>query len=347
MPDLDDQIQDMDPSTMPDDDVVQQSPDTGDATATAADPSPATGAETDENDLLSVVRDVVDGNRKPEDQPASQAEPEDGSAAETPTNEDDDYSDVPFAKHPRFRKVLSERRDFKARAEAHEQDAVRYRNVQGFMDQNNLGAEEAADLLVIGGLIKTNPAEAWKRMKPTVQKLLVAAGEVLDPELAAKVQRGELNQNAALEISRSRALVNSTQASQSFQERRRQQEAQQTAAQSLQQTAADWEAERTQKDPNFAAKLPLIEREVAYLQRSEGVPNTQQGVTEQLAKAYKTVNGAFRAPQPAAPTPVARPAPKPAITPVRGGAVAGSAVQPKIEGTSDVIDRVVNRRRSA
>lgn len=346
MPDLDDQIEDMDPSTMSADDAVQPNPETGDAELAPAASSPATG-ETEDNDLLSVVRDVVDESRKPEDQAASQAETEEEGQTAEQGEEDDDFSDVPFNKHPRFRKLLGKWHDAEGRAKTAEQDAVRYRNVQNFMDQNGLVAEEAADLLVIGGLMKTNPAEAWKRMKPTVQKLLVAAGEVLDPELAARVQRGEINQAAALEISRSRATTQSMQRSQSFQEQRRQREAQQSAGQALQQAATDWEVDRRAKDPNFEAKLPLIEREVAYLQRSEGVPRDPAGVKAQLLKAYGNVNKSFRAPAPATPTTPAAPvAQKRAITPVRGGAVAGGA-KPEVNDTMDVLKNVMSKRRSA
>ncbi len=344
MPDLDDQIEDMEPSTMSQDDVQQ--PADKAAESTPASSSDATG-DTDDS-LLSVVRDVVGESRKPDDQTASQAEgEEEGSGDEATAEGEEDFSDVPFVKHPRFRKVLAERRDFKARAESAEQDATRYRNVQQFMDQNGLEANEAADLLVIGGLIKTNPVEAWKRMKPTVQKLLVAAGEVLPPDLQDRVQKGELSSEAALEVSRSRATQQSMQVAQSFQDRRRQHEQQQSAATALMQAANDWEAERTKKDPNFAAKMPLLEREIAYLHRSEGVPNTPDGVREQLKRAYTEVNKAFKAPAPVQQQqPPQRPAVKPAITPVRGGEVAGGA-KPEIKSTMDVLTNVMAKRRQS
>ena len=333
LPDDDKDFEDMAPSADPVLDAPAADAPKAEA-AEAAEPSPATG-ETEEDGLLSVVRDVVDANRKPDDQTAPPAEGEedpDLGGAPPKAQDDEDYSDVPFHKHPRFQQLLR-------KAKAHEQDAGRYQNVQNFMDQNGLGAEEAADLLVIGGLMKTNPSEAWKRMKPTIQKLLVAAGEVLDPELAARVQRGEINQAAALEVSRSRALAQSVQATQSFQDRRRQQTEQQSAGQAIAQAATDWEGERRAKDPNFEAKMPLLMKEVAYLQRVEGVPNTAEGVRAQLAKAYK---GVVLPASAATPTPAA-PAPKKAITPIRGGAVAGGA-KPEINSTMDVLKARMAKR---
>ena len=336
LPDTDDKdFEDMAPSADPAldataADAAQAAPVADDANSSTAAPG-----DTEDEGLLSVVRDVMDA-RKPEEQAASPAEgeedPEKPGDADAKEPDNEDYSDVPFHKHPRFQQLLR-------KAKASEQDATRYQNVQNFMDQNGLGAEEAADLLVIGGLMKTNPSEAWKRMKPTIQKLLVASGEVLDPELAARVQRGEIDKAAALEVSRSRATAQSLQASQSFQDRRRQQTEQQSAGQAITQAATDWEGERRAKDPNFEAKMPLLMKEVAYLQRVEGVPNSPEGVRAQLAKAYKSVVPPAAA---AAPTQAA-PAPKKAITPIRGGAVAGGA-KPEIKDTMDVLKNVMAKR---
>jgi hypothetical protein len=74
------------------------------------------------------------------------------------------YSDVPFNKHPRFQELLAPAQQ-RSRS-----DAVRYNNVQNFLDTQGLSAEEAADMLVIGGLMKVNPLEAWKRMQPTLKQ---------------------------------------------------------------------------------------------------------------------------------------------------------------------------------
>lgn len=335
LPDDDKDFEDMAPSADPALDVSAETEAAKAAAAEAsnADPSTATDA-TEDDGLLSVVRDVVDASRKPEEQAASSAEGEEGQVQDdgTPKAQDDeDFSDVPFHKHPRFQQLLR-------KSKAHEQDATRYRNVQNFMDQNGLAAEEAADLLVIGGLMKTNPVEAWKRMKPTIQKLLDAAGEVLSPELRQRVQKGEMSQDAALEVSRANAAQRSMSATRSFEQRRQEQRTRQDAVAEVQQAAVDWEATRRAKDPNFEAKMPLLMKEVAYLQRVEGVPDTPAGVQAQLAKAYKGIVLPS-----ATPAPQAKPAPKKAITPIRGGQVAGGA-KPEINGTMDVLKNVMARR---
>lgn len=347
MPDLDDQIEDMDPSTMSVDDAQQSGAETQQSEGAPTSSSPVTGEADTDDSLLSVVRDVVAQRAEPkdalpEDQTASQAETEDGSDAPTNDDGDDDYADVPFAKHPRFRKVLSERRDFKARAEAHEQDAGRYRNVQNFMDAQGLKAEEAADLLIIGGLMKTNPAEALKRARPILQQLVIAAGEHPEayPDLAERIQRGEINRQTAIEISRARGMQQSVQATRSFEDQRRQQQEQSNAHMAVIEAGNAWENERRAKDPNFEAKLEPFKREMAYIQMQEGKPTAGDKLVDQFNRAYKAVNANFRP----APTRAA-PQQKRAITPVPSGQVAGNAAPSELS-TLDIV-RQHTRKASA
>lgn len=324
MPPLDEnEIEDQVSSTDP-----AQDEQAADMAAADAKSSLATG-ETDEGDLLSVVRDVVTESRKP-DQAASPAEGEEGVVAKS--GAEDDYSDVPFNAHPRFKELVREKNAFRADAQRHQRDAEQFRTVQDFMEQNGLVAEEAAELLIVGGLMKTNPAEAWRRVKPVIQQLLIAAGEVLPEDLQGRVQRGEMSADAALEVSRARAGVQSVHATRSFEQQRADQQRQRETQTSLRAAAETWQAERERKDPNFAGKLePLMDR-VARLQRQEGVPNTPAAVRDQLNRAYQGLVASR--PRTVVTTP------KP-IAPVRGGQVAGTQ-RPQPETMLDIVR--ANRR---
>lgn len=174
--------------------------------------------------------------------------------------------------------------------------------------------------------MKTNPVEAWRRARPTIQKLLIAAGEVLPPDLQQRVQAGQLNAESAMAESRARALQNSVTATRSFEQQRNAQLAQQNAHSSIVDAGNNWEADRRAKDPNFEAKLEPFKREMAYIQHQEGRPTTPQMMVDQFNRAYKAVNATFKAPAPAQ-QPVRRPAAKPAIKPVTtSGSVAGNPV---------------------
>lgn len=321
----------LDPSTNTALDVADTTTvDPGAADALAAS-SDATGDT--EVDTLSVVRDVVDAARKTDAaSPAegTEAGSETGGTASTKEPDNENFSDVPFHKHPRFQEVIRQRNSFK-------EDATRYQNVQNFLDTHGLASDEAADGLTIMARAKTDPAGAWAQIKPWVQKLLVAAGEVLPADLSERVGKGELTQDAAFELSRSRAQIASGESRKTFEQQQREAGEQTKLAQSLVDTATAWEKDRTIKDPNFKAKQPLIMREVAFLQATEGKPKTIEGVAKQLKAAYDAVNKGFKA---AAPAVQQR---RPAIKPVTGGTGTGTVR----EAPKSTLDIVRANRRAA
>lgn len=289
-----------------DDQITDLSDDAGSSAATDEKPK----------DTLSVVRDVVAAKQEeaPEDAGSSPEGEEATAEAAAKSTDDDNYTDVPFHKHPRFQHLLREKK-------AAEVDAVRYRNVESFLERSHLQADEAADGLEIMGLAKTDPVAAWERIKPWVEKVALAAGVIMPSDLQEKVQAGQMSREAAIEVSKARAQVQSVQVREQLQQQQAQSRAQLDAQSAILGAAQSWEAERQTKDPNFAAKVPLIQREIAYLHATEGKPNTPQGVKEQCERAYKAVNAAYRPPQ-AAPQTQRRPA----VRPVTGGQVAGNTV---------------------
>lgn len=317
----DDDVKVLDSSTsepMDLDDIAPAKADDGDKAASSS------AKDEDSDSLLSVVRDVVDGKTGQKDQASSAkgAEAEPATAEPVKKEPAEDYSDVPFHKHPRFQELLRKSKSF-------EQDATRYRAVQDFLDTGGLLAEEAADGLQIMALAKTQPAEAWKRVRPWVEKILHAAGEVLPSELQAAVDSGQITREHAFALNRSQAQVQSFEAQRSFEEQRRARQAEADRVQSVQNAAAQWEQDRLAKDPNFAAKNDLLVREISFLQRSEGVPNTAEGVTAQLNKAYAAVNKAYVPPAQAAPV-------RKAVRPVTGGQSSGNAA-PEPKSMLDIV----------
>lgn len=303
--------------------------DAQEVTTESADAASSTAADETPKDTLSIVRDVVGAETETVQQEAGSS-PE-GEEAEVETSaekqpDDVDYTDVPFHKHPRFQHLLREKKSAEA-------DAVRYRNVEAFLQRSHLDAAEAADGLEIMGLAKTDPVAAWERIKPWVEKVAIAAGVIMPNDLQQRVAAGEMTREAAIEVSRARAQVQSVQTREQLQRQQAEARAARDAQMSLVSAATSWESDRQAKDPNFAAKLPALQREIAYLHATEGRPNTPEGVRDQCERAYKSVNTAFRP---------ATPAPQPAkkvIRPVTGGQVAGNpAAKPK--STLDLINRM-------
>lgn len=283
-----------------------------------------------EADTASIVRDVVDPNKAAASSASEESgrKTDDKDATKEPDNEN--YSDVPFNKHPRFQEVLG-------RLKTAETDAIRYRNVEDFIANQGLTGEEAAEMLEIAGLIKTDPVKAWAAIKPRVQQLLIAAGEVLPGDLKAKVQAGEMSREAAMEVSRNRAAMQSADVRREWEGKRAQERQQTDTRNAILGAVNSWHAERQSRDPNFEQKLPALQKEIAWLQTKEGRPDTPEGVRKQLQKAYDAVSATYQSPQ-------SKPRPK---RPVTSGQQASGSVQPEISSTLDAVRAVVAKRAAA
>jgi hypothetical protein len=295
----------------------------------AADANSSIATDEIEADTLSVVRDVVDQREAEPAETASSAEGEevgqDAGGKPSKVADNENYSDVPFNAHPRFQQLIRERNSLR-------EDAGRYRNVQNYLDANGLSAPEAADGLEIMGLMKTDPTAAWAKLKPMVQNLLVAAGEILPQDLAQRVQKNELTRDGALEISRARASEKALKFRTEFQHTQAQRRGATEVQNSIVSTVDQWEADRRLKDPNFGAKFPRIQEKIAFLHATEGVPDSVDGVKAQLKRAYDAVNKELSAQVPQARSQQR----KPAVNMVRGGQVAGNA-RPEPKSTLDIV----------
>lgn len=310
----------------------------------------SSSAETDEKEAekstLDVVRDVVGEKKDDAAAAASSADGDEdaggdaGGSSSRKEQDNENFTDVPFHKHPRFKQLIIERNGLR-------QDAERHRNVQNFLDTHALGSDEAANALVIFAQAKTDPVGAWAAIKPWVQELLVAAGEVVPADLQARIDKGELAIDTAMEISRERAKSKSATSRQSFAEQQRERQSRIDQANELSDTAESWEADRVRLDPNYDAKRVPLRKEIAYLHSTEGKPTTKDGVLDQLKRAYKAVNDALKLPSTNGQQQrqqAQQQQRKPAIKPVTGGTVSGSAREaPKT--TLDIIR--ANRRQAA
>lgn len=335
-----DDVEDMGSSSMPQDDAVVSAQE-GQQPSDVA--SSATQGEK-EVDTLSLVRDV--GVKKEgKTDAASPAEGEEGSTGAAPgakERDDENFTDVPFHKHPRFRELLT-------KAKAYEVDAKRYENVETYLAERGLSGQEAFDTLDIVALARTNAVECWQRMRPFVESVLKAAGEILPPELEQAVANQQMTVEQAYRISRSEAAASQAVRGVKVKEQIGQYQQSRTMQTEVRNTISSWQTERETRDPNFADKLPLIEKEILWLQSRDGNPTTAAQVKEQLDKAYKNVNASYRKPAPAPGTRPTASAVAPAaaqrreIRPVTGGQARAAAHA----GDMDTLSIVRANRRGA
>jgi hypothetical protein len=277
--------------------------------------SPAPQAK-DEKSVLSIVQNAV----KDETPGSSAGKERDPQAAQPKEPDEENFSDAPFHNHPRFRALIQQRNELRAPAES-------YRKIEAFCTENAIDSEEAASALNWIALMKRDPAKAWEEIKPTIQNLLGTLGEILPQDLREKVAGGQMTLEIAKALSKERAKATIATGAMSFREQqdaaRQRAEAQQAQAQKAGQVsgaAREWEAAARSADADFDKKVRNLRKEVLYLQREDGVPDTAEGVKAQLAKAMKAVNAEIAAARPR----------RPEVRPVTGGSTSGTPrSQPK------------------
>jgi hypothetical protein len=295
----------------------------------------SSAAKGEDKDLLSVVRDVVEA--KSPESPAGETEDQAGKAGGKETKSDDadedEFKDVPFNKHPRFKQLIEERKSLKVRAQ-------RSDNIEAFLRETGVADQEAANALEVIAMAKHQPAAAWERLKPWVQDLLVRAGEVLPDDLQQRVSQGEMSREAAIELSKARATNVSVEQQRQFERERQEQQRQEAQRASLHQAVITWETGRSTTDPNFERKLPHIMKEVAWRHRNGDKPDTPEGVKAQLEDVYKAVSKEL------APL-VAPPKARPAVRPVMGGQAASADLKPQPKNMLDVVQQSIEGMRQS
>lgn len=296
-------------------------------------------AEDDSPDIGSIIRDVVAVEGEPGSSPET-VEETDPETAETEGEEgdEDDHSDVPFHEHPRFKQVVTERRQFKeeaAQAKAELEQvrpaAEQYLQVNSFLQENAMTADEAAGMLQVAALAKHNPVAAYAEGARWFADLAMRAGELLPDDLQQQVAAGTLPKAIAQEVARARAKTSSAEAQLARGQAQAQEREQAQRAQARSEEVASWGAERRARDPKFDAKYDALRKEIHWLETT--MPSgTPAEIRALLDTAYANVNGS------AAPAP--RPAKKP-VKPVVGGRSAGNGSDSAPQNTMDLIKSVV------
>lgn len=250
-----------------------------------------------EADLLSVIQDAA----QPEEEPESHSETEEvereeveavsteGEADVELAEQEEDYSNLPFHKHPRFKELVQQRNEARESAE-------KFDVMQNYLADNNLSGEEAAVGLDIMAKMKSDPMAALEALKPYVQQLSQAAGIVMPQDIQTRVDDGYLDENAGRELAIARAEAARQKQHNEQMVQRQQMQTQQDHIDYLAETVTNWEENARSNDPDYDLKEDLIDARVRAMiaERGQTAQNPQEAI--QLAQsAYDQVNEKFNA----------------------------------------------------
>lgn len=218
----------------------------------------------------------------------------------------DDYAEVPFNKHPRFRQLLKERRTLQDQLAERDAELVKLKETGGPQQESlqrftrfteavrsaDLNAKEVNDGFAIMAAMKRDPEKALQMIEPYVHALLVSTGRKLDGDLAKKVQDGAVDQETASQLQRERhtraRLETQTQGQQTALERSEEQRRTEALVQSVTTAVSSWE-DRQKTDPDYQKKQPLVIREIGWLMQQKGYPQTPEQAVAMAEEAKRTV----------------------------------------------------------
>lgn len=270
-------------------------PNAGGEDAKPAESSTAEGVNKDQPlDLASVVRNAA---AKLKEDPKVSKSPAETSGQDTKTAPDAEAvakakeagEDVPFAKHPRWQEVLGERKTLRKEVESLKPQAEEWGKVTAFMEVNRLTPEEVAQGFTIMALIKHDPAKALQALAPFIEQAELQVGKRLPPDLQKQVDDGQVTQEVASELSRTRAQNQALQANTETQQRQNENMQAEQRAGVIKNAVVQWEQGISAQDPDYKLKQRVVMAHVrAALATSR--PQTAEQAIEICKKAYETAS---------------------------------------------------------
>jgi hypothetical protein len=236
--------------------------------------------------LLDAVKRAV---QKPADADSSPVETNGASAKDAPPPAlglDDPAKDkarteadlkLPFHNHPRWKEVVNER-------DAYRSDAGEYRKITSFMSSNGLTNDEVVEGFQIMALMKTNPAEAHKKISEYKTKLDAYVGDSLPEDIRKRVDEGYIDDATAKELA---ALKAEKQLQVDRHQHAMEQQVHQTRA-NIHGAVVSWEQQMKAKDPDWSAKQELV-TDQAKLMLTNEKPSTPEEAIALVERAHSII----------------------------------------------------------
>lgn len=315
--------------------------------------------EKGEKTTSEVLDEVLNASKPGEKAPDSEEDPEseDGEAeSEEESDEkskdktkDEELSDDPTEEEinsykPKTRKrvqqLLGQRNAYRDVGSVEEvkqfrDSHERFTQVIDYVNDAGLSNEDVTAGFNIMALMKNDPVKALEELRPIFHTLEQLAGEVLPDELVERVKQGEISEQDARELQRSKAREHLSEEAAERAARKAdtvEKQTQQTTTQNEVRTAVStWERNWQSKDPDYKAKQTRVSEKIenTVLRMTVGgkLPTAQEAVGI-AQKALKEVNEEMKLLAPAKKDPIEGPA---------GGSAASDA-HPEPKSTLDVLD---------
>lgn len=246
------------------------------------------GEEEEEEESTDDSQKGEDKEEKKEDSKTEGEEKKEGE-------EDQEKGPIPY---DRFQTVVQEKNDAVNWRQQHEGQVKAYQSIDSFCRSHGISVEEYGYWMDVAALSKTNPIAAMEKLKPQLQNLQSATGDVLPKDLQDAVENGDITAEWAKEVAKAR-----TQAAMG---QRQTQESRQQQAQTRQQQFMteletglnNWSQAKSKLDPELkfeagkppSGKLGFVLDRVGSMWRSGAEVNSVADLIALAEKALEAVN---------------------------------------------------------
>jgi hypothetical protein len=276
-------------------------------TEVAGDTASSSDATEVEAETAETLADVVQDALQPVEETVEEVEateetesmePYDDSEKNAEAAESDDDKLLPFHKHPRFKGIVAEKNELKETVSRLQNDSDQYSKITDFIAKNNLSAKDAVEGFKIMSAIRNNPESAYGILGHHLNNVSKVTGRSLPEDIQTKLDDGFLDEDAAKELSQSRAsLTREQNLRKRAQEKVRRQQVDQQSGM-LTDALQTWGESTLAKDLDFGLKQEEFNDRVVALVNERGQPRTQTEVLALVEDAYATVNERFKSRQP-------------------------------------------------
>ena len=205
---------------------------------------------------------------------------------------------VPFHDHPRWKEVMAENqqlRPVKQELDTLKPLAERTKNVDQFLQQNNIDQPAYEEALNLLALIRSNPRQAREKLAAAVQQLDLMTGAALPGDLQQAVDDLKITPEYAAEVAKSRLTAGQATA----QVQRLQQQGVTQQSQAIDAVFGQWDQSKRALDPDFKPKASSIApdgkwemvNQLLIAARTRTPPRNQQEAVALVENAYAQVNG--------------------------------------------------------
>lgn len=222
---------------------------------------------------------VVEGE-KPADKTAEQLAEEDKA--------------LPFHNHPRWKQVIEQNRTMASEVATLKPAAEQFEKIDGFMREHQLTHDEVGEGFVIMAMMKAGDPRVLQKLDETRDKVALAIGAKIPDDIQAKIDAGEISEEAGKTMSLDRAKLKMSESATARRAEADATDKTEREATELRQTcqaATDaWVKEAAKTDPDFAKKESAIARYSRALILEHGAPRNREEAVNLVKAAYAAVN---------------------------------------------------------